>query len=200
MASKKKPKKSPSPKKPKPEGYVFGRPTSYRPEYCQKLIEHMRQGHGFHTFGVTLEPMVSHQTLYDWLDAHQDFLEAKSVGEKLSEKTWEEILRAGATGQLRRIKKETPKTDAYGNVMYDANGKIIMEREFEPAVFNATATVFALKNKFPARWRDRKEVELGGKGGGPIKFSNLSKEEAREALQKMKDIFSEAASEEESED
>lgn len=195
MASKKKPKKSPPPKK-----NPVGRPSSYSPAYCKKLIEHMRLGHGFHTFGATLDPMVSHQTLYDWLDAHPEFLEAKSQGEKLSEKTWEEILRAGATGQLRRIKKETPKTDDFGNVMYDADGKVIMEREFEPAVFNATATIFALKNKFPARWRDRKEVELGGKGGGPIKFSNLSKEEAREALNKMKDIFSEAASEEESED
>jgi hypothetical protein len=25
--------------KPKPEGYVFGRPTLYRPEYCQRAID-----------------------------------------------------------------------------------------------------------------------------------------------------------------
>ena len=26
--------------KEKPEGYVFGRPTNYRPEYCQSIIEY----------------------------------------------------------------------------------------------------------------------------------------------------------------
>ena len=31
--------------KPKPEGYVFGRPTLYRPEYCQRAIEFMGQGY-----------------------------------------------------------------------------------------------------------------------------------------------------------
>src|SRR3954449_6166026 len=27
----------------KPEGYQFGRPTDYRPEYCQRAIEFMKQ-------------------------------------------------------------------------------------------------------------------------------------------------------------
>lgn len=195
MTSKKKSKKSPPLKKKNP----VGRPSSYRPEYCQKLIEHMRLGHGFHTFGVTLDPMVSHQTLYDWLDAHQEFLEAKSQGEKLSEKTWEEILRAGATGQLRRIKKEAPKTDDFGNVMYDAKGNVIMEREFEPAAFNATATIFALKNKFPARWRDRKEVEVAGKEGAPIRFQELSKDQAKVSLKKLATLLKEFSEDEEDE-
>ena len=31
--------------KPKPEGYTFGRPTEYRPEYCQRAIEFMKQGY-----------------------------------------------------------------------------------------------------------------------------------------------------------
>ena len=31
--------------KPKPEGYVFGRPTLYRPEYCERAIAFMSQGY-----------------------------------------------------------------------------------------------------------------------------------------------------------
>ena len=36
------------PDKPKPEGYVFGRPTLYRPEYCKRAIEFMGQGYSCH--------------------------------------------------------------------------------------------------------------------------------------------------------
>ena len=32
-------------RKPKPEGYVFGRPTLYRPEYCRRAVDYMRQGY-----------------------------------------------------------------------------------------------------------------------------------------------------------
>ena len=33
---------------------------------------------------------------------------------------------------------------------------------------NATATIFALKNRFPEQWRDKQEHEVSGKDGGPI--------------------------------
>ena len=33
---------------------------------------------------------------------------------------------------------------------------------------NATATIFALKNRFPDQWRDKQEHELTGANGGPI--------------------------------
>jgi hypothetical protein len=35
--------------KQKPEGYVFGRPTLYRPEYCQRAAEYMGEGYSLDT-------------------------------------------------------------------------------------------------------------------------------------------------------
>jgi hypothetical protein len=41
------------PEQPKPEGYVFGRPTLYQPEYCQRAIDFMGRafGHGTRWWG-----------------------------------------------------------------------------------------------------------------------------------------------------
>jgi len=191
MASKKKPKKSPPPKYEKP-----GQPTKYRPEYCQKLLDYMAQGNSFHLFGLELDPPVWSQTLFNWLDAHPEFLEAKRKGEEASERWWVNVLKAGSTGQLTRVKKLTPKMDN-GQPVIGPDGKVVMEVEKEPATFNATATIFALKNKFPARWRDRKEIDVGGKAGAPVRISAMTKDEAKQAAQKMMAIFQEVLSDEE---
>jgi len=51
--------------KPKPEGYVFGRPTLYRPEYCQRAIDYMRQGYSGRARAGHLE--MSKAAFSDWI-------------------------------------------------------------------------------------------------------------------------------------
>lgn len=48
--------------------------SSFKPEYCQKLIEHMRMGDSFYTFGFTIG--VGRRTLYHWLDKFPIFKDA----------------------------------------------------------------------------------------------------------------------------
>lgn len=86
--------------KPKPEGYVFGRPTTYRPEYCQQIIDYfakpkfhledvlIQTKHGekvvrklicdyFPTlYGFAASIGVWSQTILDWVKIHSDFNEA----------------------------------------------------------------------------------------------------------------------------
>src|SRR6266850_1123420 len=62
--------------KPKPEGYVFGRPTLYRPEYCQMVIDKMAQGFSLTAFAGTIG--VSKNAVYEWIRAHADFGDAVS--------------------------------------------------------------------------------------------------------------------------
>jgi hypothetical protein len=64
--------------KPKPEGYVFGRPTLYRPEYCQRAIEFMRQGYSVTALAGHLG--VGKQCVYEWMAAHRDFDDAINMG------------------------------------------------------------------------------------------------------------------------
>ncbi len=52
----------------------MGRPTEYRPEYCQQLITHMAKGGSFESFGA--DANCHRGTLYDWEAAHPDFADA----------------------------------------------------------------------------------------------------------------------------
>ncbi len=98
MSKKAHPKK-PVPK-PKPDGYIFGRPTEYRPEYCELLVDWMKQGNSFPTFGTSLTPPVSDSVLYDWVHRYPDFLEAKKLGKVFEMQFLERLhLRCMATGE-----------------------------------------------------------------------------------------------------
>src|SRR6478672_162968 len=64
--------------KPKPEGYVFGRPTLYRPEYCQRAIDYMRQGYSVTALAGHLG--MSKDAIYDWINLYPDFRHAINMG------------------------------------------------------------------------------------------------------------------------
>lgn len=66
-----------------------GRPTLYKPEYCTKLIAHMKQGGSFEGFGGIVG--VSKQTLYAWTEEYPEFLDAKEIGWSASLLWWENI-------------------------------------------------------------------------------------------------------------
>lgn len=55
-----------------------GRPTDYKPEYCDMLIEHMGQGLSFSSFASDLN--VAESTIYLWAQLHSEFSEAKKIG------------------------------------------------------------------------------------------------------------------------
>ena len=69
-----------------------GRPTKYKPEYCEMLIEHMKQGFSFETFGAVIG--VNKDTLYEWAKSG-DFSDAKKMAELHCQMWWE---RTGMSG------------------------------------------------------------------------------------------------------
>lgn len=76
--------------------YYAGRPTNYKPEYCGDLLDHMKDGRSFWTFGATLYELTSGEVrapksvLKDWLDNHEEFRAAKEIGETLAQNYLEE--------------------------------------------------------------------------------------------------------------
>ena len=64
--------------KPKPEGYVSGRPTLYRPEYCQRAIDFMAQGYSVTALAGHLG--MSKDAIYDWINHYPDFCHAINKG------------------------------------------------------------------------------------------------------------------------
>lgn len=92
MAAKKKvTKKKAVKKKPaaKPEGYTFGRPTEYKPEYCEVAIEALKKG--FSKEAVAGHIGICKDTLYKWIKRHKDFADAIAQGVELSRIHWEKI-------------------------------------------------------------------------------------------------------------
>ena len=78
---------------------LLGRPTKYKSEYCQKLIDHMALGHSFESFAGTID--VNRDTLYEWCSVHENFSDAKKVGVSKSLLALEDIGLQGMTGVIK---------------------------------------------------------------------------------------------------
>lgn len=76
-----------------------GRPTDYKPEYCQMVIEHMAKVFSFESFAGVVG--VSKQTLYDWRSKHKDFLDAHNVAKMKVQLGIEKMFKAQITGQMK---------------------------------------------------------------------------------------------------
>lgn len=74
-----------------------GRPTKYKQEYCQMLIDHMEQGKSLESFVAVLyrhtsgAVRVCRKTLYNWMRDYPEFQEARDFGNDLSLDFWEEM-------------------------------------------------------------------------------------------------------------
>lgn len=114
-----------------------GAPTTYRPEYCEMLIDHMAGGLSFESFAGVVK--CCKQTLYNWTRANPAFLDAKNRGEALSLLWWEKVGHAAMLGQTVR--------DKSGNAVNLKN-------------FNSTVWIFSMKNRHG--WRERSDVKVEG--------------------------------------
>jgi len=65
-----------------------GRPTDYRPDYCDQVVEAMRAGFSLTAFAGMIG--VSRSTLNNWMDAYPEFLEAASRAKAARLLHWEE--------------------------------------------------------------------------------------------------------------
>lgn len=66
-----------------------GRPTKYKPEYCEMLIEHMASGLSYDTFPAVANCSLA--VLYDWEKRHPEFLEAKKEAFNRNRLFWEKV-------------------------------------------------------------------------------------------------------------
>lgn len=85
-------------KKETTEGRGKGRPTEYKEEFCEMLIEHMSEGYSFESFGGVIG--VSERVLYDWEKKFPEFLHSKEIGTQKSMIWWEKIGRMGMINEI----------------------------------------------------------------------------------------------------
>jgi len=68
---------------------MAGRPTDYKEEYNELLINHMAEGYSFESFAGLIG--TCKQTLYNWIETHPEFLDSKRKGFETSRYFWEGI-------------------------------------------------------------------------------------------------------------
>ena len=87
---------------------------------------------------------------------HQDFSDALSQARAYSNKFYDDIGKAGMTGNLRRLKAREPMVGRDGLPMLDPRtGEVMYREEYEAANFSAAAYIFTRKNLH--NWRDKVE-------------------------------------------
>lgn len=75
-----------------------GRPSLYKPEYDDLLIEHMRQGYSYETFAAIVD--VCRDTLYQWEKDYPSFSYSKRRAKDKSQLYWEKLGLEGIRGEL----------------------------------------------------------------------------------------------------
>lgn len=72
-----------------------GRPTDYREEYCDSVIEWAREGKSRAWMAAQME--ISRQTMLNWEHAHPEFLDATTRAAMIAQAWWED---AGQDGMV----------------------------------------------------------------------------------------------------
>lgn len=71
----------------------------YRPEYCEKLVEHMREGGSLVAFSRVVN--ADEKSIRNWLKRYAEFHDAYELGKSLWQGWWEEVGRAGILGKVK---------------------------------------------------------------------------------------------------
>jgi len=138
--------------KPAPAKHAGGRPSKYKPEYCMVAEAYSRLG--WTDDQVAEKIGISKSTLSLWKVEHPELSEAQKRGKEEPDDTVERSLYERATGY---VNKNAVK------IFMPANAEEPVYAPYEEHVApDVTAQIFWLKNRRPAKWRDKQEVEHSG--------------------------------------
>jgi hypothetical protein len=131
-------------------GQTFGRPTVYRDNYPAIAQGMCELGATDEQIAKALNVCVA--TLHNWMNTKPDFLEAFKVGKAPNDDRTERTLYQRAMGYSYETEK-----------VFNYKGEIVRAKVTEHVPPDVASLIFWLKNRRPDVWRDRKDVEFGGK-------------------------------------
>jgi hypothetical protein len=70
--------------------YKTGRPSDYRQEYCQQVMDYMAKGYSLSAFAGSIKQ--SRDTMYEWMGTHPEFSDAVTRARAMRLVPWEERL------------------------------------------------------------------------------------------------------------
>ena len=72
-----------------------GRPTDYKPEYCEEVIAHMNDGASLTSFAASIG--CARSSINVWMEANSEFSESVKIGKAKCAAWWEKTGRTNAT-------------------------------------------------------------------------------------------------------
>lgn len=136
----------------------MSRPSKYKPEFVGQAEKLCRLGATDIEVADFLN--VDVRTLYRWKGEHEGFCQALRSGKEVSDERVERSLFARATGY------EHDEVDI--RVVDHAIVQTPIRKYYPP---DTTAAIFWLKNRKPADWRDKQDVEHSGSVGVTVAAS-----------------------------
>lgn len=85
-------------RKANPKSPRTGRPSTYKPEYCQVAIELGKEGKTITAIANKIG--VSRETLYSWMDYNPDFSDAIKLARQHAQEWWEETGQGQSRGRF----------------------------------------------------------------------------------------------------
>ncbi|MGL5391274.1 MAG: hypothetical protein ACRDA8_07860 [Shewanella sp.] len=124
-----------------------GRPTQYKEEY-------VKQAYNLCLLGATNDDLarafeVSGTTIDNWIAKHPEFIGALKAGREEADAVVAKSLYKRAIGHT------VPETKVFNN-----QGEILTHEVEKHIPADTTAAIFWLKNRQPAKWRDRVEQKV----------------------------------------
>lgn len=142
-----------------PSGPGRGRPSDYRPEYCETAGNMCIAGATDFEVAQALDVHVS--TLYRWKAAHPEFREALRVGKDLADDRVEASMYHRAVGYSYPALK----------IMQDKGSPVIVPYTEHVPPSEVAGTLWLI-NRRPDKWRAKQAIEHSGPNGGPIETRN----------------------------
>jgi len=141
-----------------------GRPTLYREEYCE-------QARKLCLLGATDEELAGFfnivvATLNNWKAEHPEFLASIHAGKDIADANMAEKLYHRGMGYSH---------DAVKIFMPGGASEPVYAPYVEHYPPDTAAASLWLRNRQPAKWRDKTEHEHSGPGGGPIEVKRIER-------------------------
>lgn len=78
-----------------------GKPSSYKKEYCEKIVEFMKEGKTVTQFAAA--HYIPRSTIYYWAKHHPEFKEALEMAHEVSQAWWEDAFGDAALGKREGV-------------------------------------------------------------------------------------------------
>lgn len=150
---------------------VIGRPTKYKAEYDELAYNYCLLGATDAQLGEFFD--VEEATINNWKKSHPSFFESIKRGKQNADAMVAKSLFHRATGYQHSAVK-----------IFNDQGEPLVVPYIEKFPPDTTAAIFWLKNRQPAMWRDKQELDVSQKS--EIKVSaDMSPQDAAKAYQDL---------------